>query len=113
MYSTRYTPSLTLAPTLTLDPMLTLTLTLALTQAQSWRPGSPVDGIEAGCYAWSLAAFGALEQEPALPSTAHPSSQPPVHSSARRPSMPRVCVQVAASRSYFTLAHAMNAMAVS
>ena len=33
-------------------------------KAQSWPPGSQVDGIEAGCYAWSLAAFGALEQAP-------------------------------------------------
>ena len=54
-------------------------------KAQSWPPGSQVDGIEAGCYAWSLAAFGALEQAPVhlsihLPT--HPVTHPfinPVH----------------------------------
>jgi CTP:molybdopterin cytidylyltransferase MocA len=63
-------------------------------KAQSWPPGSKVDGIEAGCYAWSLAAFGALEQAPARPSTRppilHPSTHPPAHRVTHPPTRPLI-----------------------
>ena len=56
-------------------------------KAQSWPPGSQVDGIEAGCYTWSLAAFGALEQAPIRPPI-RPSTLPPSHHPSIHPPPP-------------------------